>query len=168
VIQAALPFLRQQGNGHIVGVSSVLGLTGIPLLGLYSASKWAFESLHEALAQEVKPFGIKVTILEPGAYATEFGSAASVKVSPGLEPYAALRQHMVSMISNMDQGDPKATPAAVLAVIDAEDPPLRFFVGNTGLPRVREAYKTRIALWEEWAELSNSAQGQPTKGIVSV
>jgi len=168
VIQAALPILREQRSGHIVGVSSVLGLIGIPLLGLYSASKWAFESLHEALAQEVKPFGIKVTILEPGAYATDFGSAASVKVSTGLEPYAALRQHVVSMISNMDQGDPRATPDAVLAVIDAEAPPLRFFVGSTGLPRVRDAYQARLGLWEQWANLSNSAQGQPTKGVVSL
>jgi NAD(P)-dependent dehydrogenase (short-subunit alcohol dehydrogenase family) len=168
VVQAALPILREQRSGHIVGVSSVLGLIGIPLLGLYSASKWAFESLHEALAQEVKPFGIKVTILEPGAYATDFGSAASVKVSTGLEPYAALRQHVVSMISNMDQGDPRATPDAVLAVIDAEAPPLRFFVGSTGLPRVRDAYQARLGLWEQWANLSNSAQGQPTKGVVSL
>jgi len=168
VIQAALPILRKQGSGHIVGVSSVLGLVGIPLLGLYSSSKWAFESVHEALAAEVKPFGIKVTILEPGAYATEFGSAASVKVSVGLEPYAPLRQQIVSMITNMDQGDPSATPDAIFAVVDAEAPPLRFFVGSTGLPRVREAYKARLALWEEWAELSNSAQGQPTKGVVSI
>ena len=168
VIQAALPILRQQRSGHIVGVSSVLGLVGIPLLGLYSASKWAFESLHEALAQEIKPFGIKVTILEPGAYATEFGSAASVKVAPGLEPYATLREQVVSHISTMDQGDPRATPEAVLAMIDAPAPPLRFFVGSTGLPRVRDAYQARLALWEQWAELSNSAQGQPTKGVVSL
>ncbi|MBD5605999.1 MAG: SDR family NAD(P)-dependent oxidoreductase [Candidatus Eremiobacteraeota bacterium] len=168
VIQAALPILREQRSGHIVGVSSVLGLIGTPLLGLYSSSKWAFESLHEALAQEVKGFGIKVTILEPGAYATEFGSAASVKVAAGLEPYAAVRQAMVSRLSTMDQGDPRATPDAVLAVIDADDPPLRFFVGNTGLPRVREAYRARLDLWQEWAELSDSAQGPPTKGVISL
>jgi NAD(P)-dependent dehydrogenase (short-subunit alcohol dehydrogenase family) len=168
VIQAVLPILREQGSGHIVGVSSVLGLIGIPLLGLYSASKWAFESLHEALAQEVKAFGIKITILEPGAYATEFGSTASAKVAAGLEPYAALRQQVISIISNMDQGDPRATPNAVLAVIDAEAPPLRFFVGSTGLPRVRDAYQARLGLWEQWAQLSNSAQGQPTKGVVSL
>ena len=168
VLQATLPILREQRSGHIVGVSSVLGLVGMPLLGLYSASKWAFESLHEALAQEVKPFGIKVTILEPGAYATEFGSAASVKVAQGLEPYATLRQQVVSSISTMDQGEPRATSAAVFEVIDADAPPLRFFVGSTGLPRVREAYQARIALWEQWAELSDSAQGQPTKGLVAV
>ena len=168
VIQAVLPILRQQRSGHLVGVSSVLGLIGIPLLGLYSASKWAFESLHEALATEVKPFGIKVTLLEPGGYATEFGSPASVKISPSLEPYAAFRQQFASRLSTMDQGDPRATPDAVLAVVDAEDPPLRFFVGNTGLPRVREAYQARLAGWEQWAELSNSAQGEPKKSSFSL
>jgi NAD(P)-dependent dehydrogenase (short-subunit alcohol dehydrogenase family) len=168
VIQAVLPILREQRSGHILGVSSVLGLLGIPLLGLYSASKWAFESLHEALAQEVKPFGVNVTILEPGAYATEFGSPASVKVSPSLDPYAAFRQRVFSHISAMDQGDPKATPNAVLSIVDAEEPPLRFFVGNTGLPRVRDAYQARLAVWEQWAELSDSAQGQPTKTSFSL
>jgi NAD(P)-dependent dehydrogenase (short-subunit alcohol dehydrogenase family) len=168
VVQAVLRILRQQRSGHIVGVSSVLGLLGSPLLGLYSASKWAFESLYEALAQEVKSFGIKVTILEPGAYATEFGSAASAKVATGLEPYAALRQQMVFMVSNMDQGDPRATPEAVLAIIDAEAPPLRFFVGSSGLPRVRDAYQSRLGQWEQWAELSNSAQGKQKKVIISI
>jgi hypothetical protein len=75
---------------------------------------------------------------------------------------------MVFMISNMDQGDPRATKDAVLAVIDAEAPPLRFFVGSTGLPRVRDAYQARLGLWEQWAKLSDSAQGQPTKGVVSL
>jgi NAD(P)-dependent dehydrogenase (short-subunit alcohol dehydrogenase family) len=168
VIQAALPILREQRSGHIVGVSSVLGLLGIPLLGLYSASKWAFESLHEALALEVKPFGITVTILEPGAYATEFGSPDSVRVSASLEPYAAMREQMVSRLGTMDKGDPQATPEAVLAVVDAENPPLRFFVGNTGLPRVREAYQARLAEWEQWEELSNSAQGKPVQKSFSL
>ena len=165
VLQAALPILRQQRSGHIVGVSSVLGLLGRPMSGLYSASKWAFESLHEALSLEVKPFNIFVTILEPGPYATEFGSATSAKVSLGLEAYAPLRQQVISHLSTLDQGDPRATPDAVLKVIDAEVPPLRFFIGSTGLPRVREVYQARIALWEEWAELSDSAQGKPTRAV---
>jgi NAD(P)-dependent dehydrogenase (short-subunit alcohol dehydrogenase family) len=74
VIQAALPLLRQQGSGHIVGVSSGMGIVAVPLIGFYCASKWAVEALHESLAQEVKSFGIKVTLLEPAAYATDFAS----------------------------------------------------------------------------------------------
>ncbi len=74
VIQAALPLLRQQRSGHILGVSSGMGIVAMPLIGFYCATKWAVEALHESLAQEVKSFGIKVTLLEPGAYATDFGS----------------------------------------------------------------------------------------------
>ncbi len=83
VIQAALPLLRKQGTGHILGTSSTLGHVTVPLIGYYCSSKWAFEAIHESLAAEIKPFGIKVTIIEPGAYATEFGSPQSFKVRNG-------------------------------------------------------------------------------------
>jgi NADP-dependent 3-hydroxy acid dehydrogenase YdfG len=67
VLRSVLPLLRKQGTGQILGVSSGLGITALPLLGFYCATKWAVEALHESLAQEVKPFGIKVTLVEPGA-----------------------------------------------------------------------------------------------------
>ncbi len=125
VIQAALPLLRQQGGGHILGVSSSLGVVALPLIGFYCTTKWAVEALHESLAQEVKPFGIKVTLLEPGAYATDFGSPASLKVAPGMDAYAALRKGMSARLSTAERGDPQATSAAVLKVVDADNPPLR-------------------------------------------
>ena len=93
VLRAALPLLRQQGGGHILGVSSGLGIGAMPLIGFYSATKWAVEALYEALAQEVKAFGVKVTIVEPGAYATDFGISA--RVSDVLEPYASFRKQFV-------------------------------------------------------------------------
>src|SRR5690606_6535624 len=73
VIQAALPLLRKQGSGHLLGGSSSLGHVTYPVIGYYCSSKWAFEAIYESLAAEVNPFGIDVTIIEPGAYATEFG-----------------------------------------------------------------------------------------------
>jgi NAD(P)-dependent dehydrogenase (short-subunit alcohol dehydrogenase family) len=163
VIQAALPLLRQQGSGHILGVSSTLGLVTLPLIGFYCASKWAFEALHESLAQEVKPFGIRVTLIEPGAYATDFGSPASLKIAPGLEPYAGLREQVMGRLRSSIRGDPQATAQAVLQIVDAEEPPLRFMLGNTGLPMVRAAYAARIATWEAWEADSNAAQGEPTR-----
>ncbi len=163
VIQAALPLLRQQGSGHILGVSSNLGHVAFPLIGFYCASKWAFEALHESLAQEVKGFGINVTILEPGAYATEFGSPASLKMASGMDTYDALRQEVFGRLMGMERGDPQATPEAVLKIVDAENPPLRFILGSTGLPMMRAAYSDRIAIWEEWADVSNAAQGEPKK-----
>src|SRR4051812_4161364 len=87
VIQAALPLLRKQGFGHILGTSSNLGHVTLPVIGYYCSSKWAFEAIHESLAAEVAAFGIKVTIIEPGAYATEFGTQESLKFSNDLEIY---------------------------------------------------------------------------------
>ncbi len=163
VIQAALPLLRAQGSGHILGVSSGMGVVAMPLAGFYCASKWAFEALHESLAQEVRGHGIRVTLLEPGAYATEFSSPASLKVTAGLDAYAELRQKMSGRLSNAQRGDPQATADAILRIVDAEDPPLRFAVGSTVLPMARAAYAERIATWEAWEKVSNAAQGEPRK-----
>jgi NAD(P)-dependent dehydrogenase (short-subunit alcohol dehydrogenase family) len=159
VIKAVLPLLREQGHGHLLGVSSVAGVVAGPLIGFYHASKWAFEALHESLAQEVKGFGIRVTLLEPGAYATEFGSQSSLKIAAGIGAYADMRTQLFASAANIEFGDPQATAAAVLQIVDAPNPPLRFFVGTEGLPQARAAYATRIAAWEEWADLSNAAQG---------
>jgi NAD(P)-dependent dehydrogenase (short-subunit alcohol dehydrogenase family) len=145
VIQAALPLLRQQGFGHIVSVSSVAGIVASPITGFYNASKAALEALHESLAQEVKVFGIKVTLIEPGAYATEFGSPASLKIATGINVYASVRAQVFAGAADIEFGDPKATPQAVFKIIDADDPPLRFFLGTEGLPRARAAYAERLA-----------------------
>lgn len=158
VIQAALPLLRKQGGGHILGTSSNLGHVTLPVIGYYASSKWAFEAIHESLATEVKPFGINVTIIEPGAYATEFGSQESLKFAPGLDVYAAFKQEFIGGLSGMERGDPAATPEALFQVVDAEQPPLRFFLGSHCLPWVRATYAERLATWEAWEDVSNSAQ----------
>lgn len=160
VIQAALPLLRQQGGGHIIGVSSGVGLVAFPMIGHYCASKWAFEALHESLAQEVQGFGINVTLIEPGAYATSFGSPESLKFAPGMDTYNELRGQIGGQMASMKQGDPQATAEAVLQMVDAEHPPLRFNLGNQNLPMVRAAYADRIATWEAWEAVSNAAQGE--------
>jgi NAD(P)-dependent dehydrogenase (short-subunit alcohol dehydrogenase family) len=159
VLRAALPLLRQQGSGHILGVSSGLGIASMPLIGYYAATKWAVEALHESLAQEVKAFGVKVTLVEPGAYATDFGKSA--KITDVLEPYANIREKMMTHLVNVERGDPQATPDAILKLVDAENPPLRFALGSTILPRARTAYAERIAEWEVWEAVSNAAQGEP-------
>jgi len=163
VIQAALPLLRKQGGGHILGTSSNLGHVTLPVIGYYASSKWAFEAIHESLATEVKQFGINVTIIEPGAYATEFGSQESLKFAPGLDVYAAFKQEFIGGLANMERGDPAATPEALFQVVDAEQPPLRFFLGSHCLPWVRAAYAERLATWEAWEAVSNSAQHLPNK-----
>jgi NAD(P)-dependent dehydrogenase (short-subunit alcohol dehydrogenase family) len=157
VIKAALPLLRQQGSGHIIGVSSGLGIVTFPLIGLYCATKWAVEALHESLALEVKDFGVKVTLIEPGAYATDLGKSA--KIAEGLDVYADFRKQIYEGIATMERGDPKATAEAVLTLVDTDDPPLRFALGSWLLPRARTAYAERLATWEAWESVANAAQG---------
>ncbi|MDF2455187.1 MAG: family NAD(P)-dependent oxidoreductase [Cytophagaceae bacterium] len=159
VIQAALPLLRQQGYGHIIGTSSNLGHVVLPVIGYYCSSKWAFEAIHESLAAEVKAFGIKVTIIEPGAYATEFGSPESLKFAAGLDLYTDFKNHFFDELKNLERGDPNATPEALFKLVDSENPPLRFFLGSHNLPWVRKAYAERMAEWEAWQEVSEAAQG---------
>ena len=159
VIQAALPILRTQGSGHIMGTSSGVGLVSSPTIGLYCSSKWAFESIYESLAAEVKAFGINVTIIEPGAYATEFGSPESLKFAGSLEVYTDFKNQFYAALGDMKLGDPNATPDAIFKVVDAAHPPLRLFLGNQNLPWVKATYAERMATWEAWAAVSNAAQG---------
>jgi len=168
VIQAALPLLRQQRSGHILGVSSSLAIAAMPLIGFYCTSKSAVEALHESLAQEVKGFGIKVTLIEPGAYATDFGSPSSLKIATGIEPYAELRKQIFGRLSSAERGDPHATAEVILEIVDAEDPPLRVAVGSGVLPMARAAYADRLATWEAWETISNAAQGDPTKNTIAL
>ncbi len=159
VLRAALPLLRKQGSGHILGVSSGLGIAALPLIGFYSATKWAVEALHEALAQEVRAFGIRVTLVEPGAYATDFGKSSTI--ADVLGPYADFRKQFLTRLATVERGDPEATVEAILKLVDAEDPPLRLGLGTSILPRARAAYAERLATWEAWQDVSNAAMGEP-------
>jgi NAD(P)-dependent dehydrogenase (short-subunit alcohol dehydrogenase family) len=126
--------------------------------------EWAVEALHESLAQEVKPFGIKVTLIEPGAYATDFGRSA--KAADVLEPYADFRKQFMERLANLERGDPQATPYAILKLVDTDNPPLRLVLGSW-LPRARALYADRLATWEAWEAVSNAAQGEPTKSTIA-
>jgi NADP-dependent 3-hydroxy acid dehydrogenase YdfG len=158
VIQAALPLLRQQGYGHILGTSSNLGHLAMPIIGYYCSSKWAFEAIHESLAMEVAQFGIKITIIEPGAYATEFGSGEMGKFFTGMEIYQDFKAKFMEGMKGMERGNPLATPQALFKVVDAQNPPLRLNLGSHNLSGLKAAYADRIATWEAWDEISRSAQ----------
>jgi hypothetical protein len=99
--------------------------------------------------------------LEPGAYATDFGKSA--RVADALEPYAEFRKQFLTRLANLERGDPEATAEAVLKLVDTNDPPLRLGLGNSILPRAREAYAERLATWEAWEDVSNAAMGDPKK-----
>src|ERR1700728_678504 len=158
VTQAALPIMRAQGSGHIIQVSSIGGVNAFPTVGLYHASKWGLEGFSQALAAEVAGFGIKVTIVEPGGYATDWGGASAIRAA-AIPVYDSARAKIASFRSNSVPGDPHATGPAILKVVDAEDPPLRIFFGSSGLPMTRAEYARRIATWEKWNDVSLEAQG---------
>lgn len=159
VIQAALPLLRKQGHGHIIGVSSNLGHIAMPVIGYYCSSKWAFEAIHESLAMEIKQFGIKVSIIEPGAYATEFGSQESLKFAAGMDVYAEYKQQFFGQLRGLERGNPQATPDALFKLVDADNPPLRLLLGSHNLPHLKQVYAERLNTWQQWEEVSIQAQG---------
>jgi NAD(P)-dependent dehydrogenase (short-subunit alcohol dehydrogenase family) len=158
VTQAALPIMRAQGSGHLIQVSSIGGVNAFPTVGLYHASKWGLEGFSQALAAEVKGFGIKVTIVEPGGFATEWGGP-SAKRAKQMPEYDGARASIAALRGNSVPGDPHATGPAILKIVDAKDPPLRVFFGSSGLPMTRAEYARRIETWEKWNEVSLEAQG---------
>ncbi len=158
VTQAALPILRAQGSGHIIQVSSIGGVNAFPTVGLYHASKWGLEGFSQALAAEVAGFGIKVTLVEPSGFATDW-SGPSAKRARLLPAYDGARASIEAFRSHNVPGDPDATGPAILKVVDAADPPLRIFFGTVGLPLMRTEYAKRIETWEKWNHLSIEAQG---------
>ncbi|MGZ4687665.1 SDR family oxidoreductase [Oryzihumus sp.] len=159
VTQAAVPFLRAQGSGHIIQVSSIGGISAFPTVGIYHASKWALEGFSQSLAQEVEGFGIKVTLIEPGGYSTDWGGS-SARHATAIPEYDAVREAAANRPSRRGTpGDPVATRDAILAVVDAENPPLRVFFGEAPLAIATADYESRLATWNEWQPLSVQAHG---------
>ena len=160
VTQAALPFLRAQRSGHIIQVSSIGGITAFPNVGIYHASKWALEGFSQALAQEVADFGVHVTLIEPGGFDTDW-AGSSARRAPELPDYAdAHRKSQAQRASrNAKPGDPQASAAALLKVVDASPPPLRVFFGEVPLGLAKADYESRLANWEKWQPVAVEAQG---------
>jgi NAD(P)-dependent dehydrogenase (short-subunit alcohol dehydrogenase family) len=158
VTQAALPLMRAQRSGHIIQVSSIGGVNAFPTVGLYHASKWGLEGFSQSLAAEVAGFGIKVTIVEPGGFATDWGGSSAKRAAP-MAVYDSARAAIAELRGNNVPGDPEATGPAILKVVDAKDPPLRIFFGSGGLPMTRAEYARRLETWEKWNGVSLEAQG---------
>jgi NAD(P)-dependent dehydrogenase (short-subunit alcohol dehydrogenase family) len=160
ITQAALPYLREQRGGHIIQVSSIGGISAFAGLGAYHASKWALEGFSQSLAAEVERFGIHVTLIEPGGFSTDWGGA-SAKQTTELAAYDELRADVARWRGerNTTPGDPQASAAAVLKIVDAEKPPLRVFFGSSPLQLAKADYESRLRTWEEWQPVSELAQG---------
>jgi NAD(P)-dependent dehydrogenase (short-subunit alcohol dehydrogenase family) len=159
VTQAVLPVLRAQGSGHIVQISSAMGVATFSGTGGYSASKWALEGMSEALSQEVAPFGIKVTLIEPGAFATDFASS-SVFTAHRQDVYAPLHASLTEMSATAQAPGPEGVGGAILQIVDAEEPPLRVFFGEQPTQWIPAVYQQRLAEWAQWAHVSKAAEGK--------
>ena len=160
VTQAALPFLRAQGSGHIIQVSSIGGISAFPNIGAYHASKWALEGFSQALAQEVAGFGIHVTLVEPGGFSTDWGGSSARHATP-IAAYDEARAQMAEARAKRigTPGNPSSSAEALLRVVDAEQPPLRVFFGSSPLGTAKADYASRIATWEQWDDVAKLAQG---------
>ncbi|WP_026414477.1 SDR family NAD(P)-dependent oxidoreductase [Actinomadura oligospora] len=164
VVQAALPYLREQGAGHIVQLSSAAGLIAMPLGGAYQASKWALEAMNETLAKEVAGFGIKVTIIEPGGFATRSGknpdplaNGFMAELNPA---YDGLRQRMAEIAGSQPAGDPASAARTLLRIVDSDNPPLRVLFGQGFHPMIKQAYAERLQVWEDGQDLAVAAHGK--------
>jgi NAD(P)-dependent dehydrogenase (short-subunit alcohol dehydrogenase family) len=168
VTQAALPILRAQGSGHILQVSSIGGISAFPNIGMYHASKWALEGLSQALAQEVKSFGVKVTLIEPGGYSTDWGGSSARHATP-LPAYDGVREEAAQARARRVSapGDPVASAPALLQIVDAEEPPLRVFFGEAPLAIATKDYESRLDTWRKWEPVSLLAQGQKDSALAS-
>jgi NAD(P)-dependent dehydrogenase (short-subunit alcohol dehydrogenase family) len=160
VTQAALPVLRRRGGGRILQVSSIGGISAFAGIGAYHASKWALEGFSQALAQEVSEFNIKITLIEPGGFSTDWAGPSAKRADP-LDAYDGVRERVAEWRAKRwtSPGDPSATGPVVLKLVDADDPPLRIFFGEGPLGLAEADYAQRLATWREWQPLSVEAQG---------
>jgi NAD(P)-dependent dehydrogenase (short-subunit alcohol dehydrogenase family) len=156
VTQAVLPILRNQGSGHIIMLSSLLGLAAFPTTGGYTASKAAVEGLSDSLAQEVAGFGIKVTVVEPAPFATEF--ATSSIWSEPVAAYDGVRDAVNGTFATLPSPNPDHVGPALMKIVDADNPPRRVFFGALAHQVVPQVYAERLKTWEDWAELSAQAE----------
>ncbi|MDV6264596.1 SDR family NAD(P)-dependent oxidoreductase [Rhodococcoides yunnanense] len=159
VTQAALPIMREQRSGHILQTSSYGGLVAYPALGAYNSSKWALEALTDSLSQEVAQFGIKVTLIEPAAFATDFYSGSASYAEP-IPAYDEFRSVLAEGYAAMALPEAVGFGSAILKLVDAENPPLRVFFGEFATQYVPTVYKERLDTWRDWHALALEAEGK--------
>ncbi|WP_210493711.1 SDR family oxidoreductase [Patulibacter sp. SYSU D01012] len=168
MVRAALPHLRAQGGGRILQVASLGGHHAFPGLALYNATKFAMVGFTEALRAEVAPFGIGVTVVEPGSARTAFaeGSAA---YAPAMEAYAgtpadALREQVRALDGTTSPGDPARMAAAMIAAADAPEAPVRLILGSDATVMIERALRERLAHVEEQRESAAATDADGARG----
>lgn len=159
-IQAVLPTMRAQGSGHVIPISSVGGVGAFPNTGLYHATKWGLEGLSESLAQEVAGHGIRVTIVEPGPFRTDWNGTSMVRATPMSaydEVLGPRREAMDGRGAFTQPGDPYRAGQAMISVVESDDPPLRLLLGAMAADLGPQLWRGRIELAEKWRQTSVDA-----------
>jgi NAD(P)-dependent dehydrogenase (short-subunit alcohol dehydrogenase family) len=162
VTQAALPILRAQGSGWIVQVSSIGGLAAFPLTGIYHASKWALEGFSETLRQEVEPFGIRVLMVEPSGFRTDWAGSSMDRAEPiaayqGIEAIASRRAAQQESNNGSQPGNPELAAQALLTTLDRDDPPFRLLLGNLAYDVATDRYETRLKEFHAGEQVARGA-----------
>lgn len=158
VTKAVVPFMREQGSGTIVQMSSVGGQKTFPGLGAYHAAKWALEGISETLAAELAPLGVRVLIVEPGAFRTDFNSNKHVteELAAYRDTAGATRRFTVEL-TNAEPNDPVKGAAAIVKVLDTTDRlPLRLLLGADAVDGLREHHEAQLAEVTAWESISRS------------
>jgi NAD(P)-dependent dehydrogenase (short-subunit alcohol dehydrogenase family) len=158
--RAVLPGLRRRRSGTIVNVSSVGGIAAFPSVGFYNATKFAVEALSESLSQEVAPLGIKVLLVEPSAFRTDWAGRSANEAPHSIADYdstAKARADMIRGYSGKQPGDPVRAAAAIVKAVEAKDPPLRLLLGKAALAGARTKVEALRKDFEGWAEVSEGA-----------
>ena len=158
VAKAVVPHMRRQGAGHILNVSSALGVVAKGGYTFYSATKFAVEGMSEALAQEMAPFGVKVTIVEPGSFRTEFRRAGAYE-APMLPAYAETLGPFRRSLAETDgrqPGDPRRGAKAIVAAVNAPDPPLRLALGEACVAGIETKLMSMRQELDQWRKVSLS------------
>lgn len=156
MIKAVLPAMRARGSGHIVNISSMTGLVANPPNAYYSSTKFALEAVTEALATEVRPLGIKVTAIEPGAFRTDWATRSMKESGTPIADYAdvAARKDLIKQFAEHLPGDPRKVADAVLMVTGLEEPPLRLLLGRDVLKAMRDKIAAMTASIDEWESVT--------------
>jgi NAD(P)-dependent dehydrogenase (short-subunit alcohol dehydrogenase family) len=160
LIRRALPGMRGRGRGHIINISSVGGLLGNPSAGYYNATKFAVEGLSEALAKEVEPLGLRVTVVEPGPFRTDWAGRSLKTSRNSIEAYAATagaRRAQISSGSGRQAGDPARAALAIMRIAEIPAPPLNLVLGHDGLKRVRDKLDRFTDGLRQWEAVTVSA-----------
>lgn len=152
-LKAVLPGMRARRSGRIINMSSMTGLVANPPNVYYSSTKFALEALTEALAKEVAPFGIKVSAVEPGAFRTDWGTRSMKESATPIADYAenvGARKELIKAFADKLPGDPAKVAAAVLKLVDLDDPPLHLLLGNDVLTAFRQKLAELTSMVDAW------------------